>query len=65
MSAWPVGVAVGRQPAVIIQEGNLNARHFLDVIVHEIHTTIVATVDENGDPVTCAIDMMDCDDSGL
>ena len=43
----------------------MDAKKYLDVIVHEIHTTIVATVDENGDPVTCAIDMMDCDDTGL
>lgn len=43
----------------------MNARDYLDVIVHQIHTTIVATVDEDGGPVTCAIDMMDCDDTGL
>ena len=30
-----------------------------------IHTTIVATVDDEGHPVTAAIDMMDSDESGL
>lgn len=34
-------------------------------LVEEIHTTIVATVDDEGLPVTAAIDMMDCDKSGL
>ena len=35
---------------------------FLD---KEIHSVIMATVDNNGLPVTCAIDIMDYDDSGL
>ena len=30
-----------------------------------IHTTIVATVDDDGLPVTAAIDMMDSDENGL
>ena len=34
-------------------------------LVKEIHTTIVATVDDEGLPVTAAIDMMDCDENGL
>ena len=34
-------------------------------LVEEIHTTIVATVDDEGFPVTAAIDMMDCDENGL
>lgn len=34
-------------------------------IVNEIHTTIVATVDDEGLPVTAAIDMMDADENGL
>ena len=34
-------------------------------LVEEIHTTIVATVDDEGLPVTAAIDMMDCDENGL
>lgn len=38
---------------------------YLKYIVDEIHTTVVATVDDNGLPVTSAIDMMDCDESGL
>ncbi|MDE5562871.1 MAG: 4Fe-4S binding protein [Clostridiales bacterium] len=31
----------------------------------QIHTTIIATNDENGLPVTCAIDIMDYDENGL
>lgn len=38
---------------------------YLNYIVNEIHRTIVATVDDEGLPVTCAIDMMDCDESSL
>ena len=37
----------------------------LRYLVEQIHTTIVATVDDSGLPVTAAIDMMDADDSGL
>lgn len=36
--------------------------HFLET---EIHTVIMATVDDAGLPVTCAVDMMDSDDKGL
>lgn len=39
--------------------------NYLKYLVHEIHSTIVATVDENGLPVTCAIDIMDYDKNGL
>ena len=38
---------------------------YLSYIVEEIHTVIVATVDDEGLPVTAAIDMMDYDESGL
>ena len=38
---------------------------YLKYIVNEIHRTIVATVDDDGSPVTCAIDMMDCDENSL
>lgn len=38
---------------------------YLNYIVNEIHSTVFATVDQEGRPVTCAIDMMDCDDTGL
>ena len=42
-----------------------NAETYLHYIVHEIHTTIVATVDDDGLPVTAAIDMMDSDSNSL
>ena len=40
-------------------------RDYLSYLVQQIHTTIVATVDEKGLPVTAAIDMMDADENGL
>ena len=43
----------------------MEAREYLNYIVQEIHTTIVATVDDEGLPVTAAIDMMDADENGL
>ena len=38
---------------------------FFKKIVNEIHTSIIATVDEEMKPVTCVIDIMDFDDNGL
>ncbi len=38
---------------------------YLSFLVQEIHTTVVATVDDEGLPVTAAIDMMDCDENSL
>ena len=43
----------------------MEAIDFLDYLVHEIHTTVVATVNDEGLPVTAAIDMMDSDENGL
>ena len=43
----------------------METKDYLTYIVHEIHRTIVATVDDEGLPVTAAIDMMDCDDDSL
>jgi len=43
----------------------MTAKDYLRYVVDEIHTTVVATVDNEGLPVTAAIDMMDADDSGL
>ena len=39
--------------------------NYLKYLVEEIHTTVMATVDNNGLPVTSAIDMMEYDESGL
>ena len=41
------------------------AAWYLHYLVDNIHRTIVATVDEDGLPVTAAIDMMMADDEGL
>lgn len=43
----------------------MESRDYLSYLVQQIHTTIVATVDEKGLPVTAAIDMMDADENGL
>ena len=47
------------------KERHMEAKDYLAYIVNEIHTTIVATVDDEGLPVTAAIDMMDSDKNGL
>ncbi len=38
---------------------------YLKHTVKEIHTVVAATVDSEGLPVTCAIDIMDYDESGM
>lgn len=43
----------------------MEAKDYLAYIVQEIHSTVVATVDADNLPVTCAIDMMDCDHNSL
>lgn len=44
---------------------SMDAKDYLAYVVKQIHTTIVATVDDAGLPVTAAIDMMDSDDDSL
>lgn len=43
----------------------MTTQDYLSFLVNQIHTTIVATVDSDGSPVTAAIDMMDYDEFGL
>ena len=43
----------------------MTTKEYLQYIVEQIHSTVVATVDDNGLPVTCVIDMMHYDESGL
>ena len=43
----------------------METKDYLAYVVNQIHTTIVATVDDEGLPVTAAIDMMDSDDDSL
>lgn len=43
----------------------MQTRDYFKYIVEEIHSVVFATVDSNGLPVTCAIDIMDYDESGL
>ena len=43
----------------------MTTNDYLKYLQREIHTTVAATVDEDGLPVTCAVDIMDYDDGGL
>ena len=43
----------------------MTAKEYLSFVVEQIHSTVVATVDEKGLPVTCVIDMMYADEKGL
>lgn len=43
----------------------MTAWEIVRFLQEEIHTTVVATVDDDGLPVTCTIDMMDHDENGL
>jgi len=43
----------------------MNAETYLQYLQSEIHSTVFGTVDENGNPFTCVIDMMLSDKNGL
>ncbi len=43
----------------------MNTNEILKFLEQEIHSVIMATVDGNGLPVTCAIDIMDSDEKGI
>lgn len=43
----------------------MTAKDYLEYVVEQIHSTVVATVDDDGLPVTCVIDMMYADENGL
>ena len=43
----------------------MTALEILQLLQKDIHSTVVATVDEDGLPQTCVIDMMLCDEGGL
>lgn len=40
-------------------------RNFLKITAGQFHTVVLATADECGRPVTCALDIMDWDENGL
>lgn len=42
----------------------MNVSEILTFLEREIHSVVMATVDDNGLPVTCAIDIMDSDEKG-
>lgn len=43
----------------------MTGMEILRILQKEIHSTVAATVDENGHPQTCVIDMMLADENGL
>ena len=43
----------------------MKVQDYFDFIVNQVHSAVFATVDSEGRPVTCAIDMMDYDEKGL
>lgn len=43
----------------------MKSTEILNFLEKEIHTVVMATVDDKGLPVTCAIDIMDHDEKGL
>lgn len=43
----------------------MTTAEILTVLQKEIHTTVFATVDDDGLPQTCVIDLMLCDENGL
>lgn len=38
---------------------------FFEIIQNNVHSTVIATVDDEGLPVTCVIDIMDYDSNGM
>lgn len=52
-------------PAVKSKGDTDKALKCFDMVVNEMHTCVVATVDDAGRPVTCVIDMMGYDERGL
>lgn len=43
----------------------MKATEIFKYLQEQIHTTVIATNDESGNPITCAIDIMDYDENGL
>ena len=43
----------------------MNDMNYLKYLAEEIHTAVIATADDNGLPITCAVDIMDYDENGL
>ena len=43
----------------------MHTKDYLSYVVREIHSTVFATIDGAGRPVTCAVDIMDWDENSL
>lgn len=52
-------------PKTAAKEAGMTTEEILHILQKDIHSTIMATIDEEGLPVTCVIDMMLSDEGGL
>ena len=43
----------------------MESKEYFNILVNDIHTVVLASVDDNYHPITTAIDMMDYDDYGI
>ena len=43
----------------------MNREQIFDFLLREIHAVVMANTDDDGKPVTCAIDIMDYDSQGI
>jgi Uncharacterized conserved protein len=43
----------------------MNTKDYLAFLTHDIHSTVFASIDKDGHPHTCVIDIMLCDDSSI
>lgn len=43
----------------------MDTNSYLEYLTNQIHTVIMATTDHLGNPLTCAVDIMDFDEQGL
>ena len=50
---------------VLEEVSHHGSKDIFSLLAKEIHSTVFATVDKNGFPHTCVIDLMLCDDSSI
>jgi Uncharacterized conserved protein len=43
----------------------VKTKKYFELLTHDIHSTVFGTIDENGEPHTCVIDIMLCDDDSI
>lgn len=59
------GLSIGQPHSVSQEVFKVKTKEILNYLEKKIHSVIIATVDDKGLPVTCAIDIMDGDENGL